>query len=239
LSRIYDDFRESKKKTKPEESKVAKGASVIVRNWRIPEFFPQLNDKTLQKLRIYFDELIRFNGRINLISARSEENADIIHFADSILASQVILDATNQKEIFDIGTGNGLPGIILAILAPERQILFIDKDARKIEFIKHMLSRLEIKNAQALHKRVEELEHNRVHCAVSRGFASISKSLLLMRKSMSSGAEYYHLKTDAWTKEVAEIPTQICSFWTPSLVGSYELPNVKPSKFTVVLTKKL
>ncbi len=206
--------------------------------WRIPQFFPDMDSSVHKKLFLYLQELIRFNGRINLISTRSEPSADIVHIADAILASKMILKSSDQREIYDIGTGNGLPGVVMSILAPDRQIVFLDKDARKIEFVKHICSRLEIKNAFFLHQRVEELDIDSIHCAVSRGFASISKSLLLLRKAMANDAEYYHMKSDSWTREIADIPTQICSYWKPSLVGTYTLPGESGANLSIVLTKK-
>ncbi|MCB0356582.1 MAG: class I SAM-dependent methyltransferase, partial [Bdellovibrionales bacterium] len=113
--------------------------------WRVPEFFPELSKEQQEKLLAYQTELIHFNGRINLISARTEQEADIIHMADCIKASQLILKGSQQKEIFDIGSGNGLPGIVMAILDAERKIVVVDKDARKMEFLKHLCSRLDLK----------------------------------------------------------------------------------------------
>ena len=209
----------------------------LARNWRVKEFFPDLDDDIHEKLRAYFVELIHFNGRINLISTLSEEEADIVHFADSILASQLILADTTAKEIYDIGTGNGLPGIIMAILAPEREFILIDKDARKIEFIKHVAARIGLHNVSVKQSRIEEMPQSTISCCVSRGFASISKSIVTLRKQCAPGARYYHLKSDSWVSEVVSIPTQVCSFWKPSLLADYRLP-ILGTKFFVVLTER-
>ncbi len=209
-----------------------------VRNWRVPELFPSLDSGLVERLHNYQKELIKFNSKINLISTRSEENCDLVHIIDSLFAAQIILNATQQKEIFDIGSGNGLPGVVMATIDPERQIVILDKDSRKIEFIKHVCSRLELSNVSFVNSRAEELEEGRVHCAVSRGFASVSKSIISLRKVFATGADYFHIKSDSWAREVAEMPTQACAFWEPSLVDNYKIPIVG-SDFSVVLTKKI
>lgn len=208
------------------------------RYWRIPDFFPNMDQEVQQKLLAYQTELIHFNGRINLISSRTEQQADLIHITDCVTCSEMILRATDQKEIFDIGSGNGLPGVVLAILDPERQIIVVDKDARKMEFLKHVSSRLFLKNVTFYHQRVEDIEPNRIHCAVSRGFASITKAIIALRKPCSLNAEYYHMKSDSWVREIAQIPTQLCSFWEPSLIGEYKLP-ITNAQLSLVLTKKI
>lgn len=206
--------------------------------WRIPDFFPNLDTEIQQKLLAYQTELIHFNGRINLISTRTEQQADLIHITDCVMASSIILKATEQKQIFDIGSGNGLPGIIIAVLDPTRQVIVVDKDARKMEFLKHVCSRLSLRNVNFYHDRAENIDANLIHCAVSRGFASITKAILALRKPCAVGAEYFHMKSDSWVREIAQIPTQVCSFWEPSLIGEYELPLTN-AKFSIVLTKKI
>lgn len=205
--------------------------------WRVPEWFDYLSDIQLEQLRMFHVELISFNGRINLISPRSERNADIMHFADCISASEALLASTNESEIYDIGSGNGLPGIILAILDSTRKIVLIDKDARKIEFLKHVASKLNLKNVVPIHTRVEDLPDASIKCAISRGFASIGKSLVCCRKAAAEGMEYYHMKSDSWVTEAADIPPQICSYWQPQLVKQYSLP-ANLASMNLILTKR-
>ena len=205
--------------------------------WRVPEWFAHLSDLQLEQLRVFHVELISFNGRINLISPRSERNADIMHFADCISASEALLASTSEQEIYDIGSGNGLPGIILAILDPTRKVVLIDKDARKIEFLKHVAGKLNLKNALPVHTRIEDLPETSIKCAISRGFASIGKALVACRKAAAPGMEYYHMKSESWVTEAAEIPPQICSYWQPQLDKKYTVP-ANLASMHLILTKR-
>lgn len=193
--------------------------------WRIPQWFPKMAPEVEKALRTFHNELIAFNGRINLISNRTERHSDLIHFADCIMAGEALLAATNKRQIHDLGSGNGLPGLVIAALDRNRRVILVEKDARKCEFLKHASSRMGLSNITVHNDLVEDLEEGCVECAVSRGFAQIGKAILAARKACAPGAEYYHFKGDTWAKEIADIPPQVFGHWKPKLTSEYVLPE--------------
>lgn len=208
-------------------------------HWRIDEWFPDLSPDLRTRLKTYHEELIKFNRTVNLISPKTLFVADALHFADSILASQVIYKANPKiDKIFDLGSGNGFPGMVFALLYPQVQVVLIESDIKKVEFLKHLASMLRVGNCTVEHKTVESLAENSMQYVMARGFNSISKSILVARKGVAKGGAFYHLKSEEWGIEVGEIPTQLCSIWSPSLVGEYKLP-IGAIKFSVVKTDKI
>lgn len=205
--------------------------------WRLKTWFPDLTDTQENKLRGFQQELIRFNGRMNLISPRSERESDSVHFADSIIGGRLVLKNSGAEEVYDLGSGNGLPGLVMAILDSQRKFVLIDKDARKVEFIRHVSSQLGLKNVSAQQKRVEELAPGSISVAVSRAMAPISKALLMTRKSFDSGGAFFFFKGENWVKEIADIPTQLCGHWSPNLVDEYSLPD-RASKLAIIMASK-
>lgn len=195
-------------------------------HWRTREWFPDLSEEILLKLRRFHFELIYFNRKMNLISSRTEVHADQIHFADCVMGSQVILKRTKAAEIYDMGSGNGLPGLVMALLDPERKLVLIDKDAKKVEFLKLCAARLNLKNVEVRQCRLEDL--GPVKCTVSRGFASISKIALLLEDICAPHGESYHFKSKNWVTEAQQISTRIVSMCPPQLVGEYVLPAHGP-----------
>ncbi len=87
--------------------------------WRVPEWFPHLDASLLKALKTYHSELLKFNSRINLISKNTERDCDETHFADCILAVEILMKLGVGPEIHDIGSGNGLPGLMMAIFFPK------------------------------------------------------------------------------------------------------------------------
>lgn len=213
-------------------------ASAIV-HWRIDAWFPGLSKETQDKLKKYRDELMKANKAVHLISVKTIFLADAIHFADSILACKIIQEANpSLQEIFDLGSGNGFPGMIFAILFPKVRVVLIDNDVKKIEFLKQASEALGLKNVSTRCIALESLPPNSVQNCMARGLSNISKAILLSRRIVPIGGSFYHIKGDNWSGEVGEIPTQLCSVWTPTLVKLYKLP-IGESKFAVIKTVKI
>ncbi|MCB0361869.1 MAG: 16S rRNA (guanine(527)-N(7))-methyltransferase RsmG, partial [Bdellovibrionales bacterium] len=167
-------------------------------NWRIKEWFPHLSEDAISQLRMFHAELLAFNRKINLISSRTESNSDLIHFADCVLGSELILKNCQGSEIYDFGSGNGLPGIILAILSPNYRIHLVESDARKAEFMKYMGNKLKLRNLVVHNCRIEDLPEGSVDFVVSRGLASVQKSISLARRACRKNARYFHFTGDSW-----------------------------------------
>ena len=109
-------------------------------NWRLKSWFPNLEESVHSKMWEYFAELQKFNKVINLVSSKTMLHADAIHFADSIRASVIIRKKVNKNNyLYDIGSGNGFPGMIYAILYSDQRIILLDTDQRKCEFLKHVV----------------------------------------------------------------------------------------------------
>ena len=183
-------------------------------------------------------ELLHFNAKVNLIGRGTERDADEAHFSDSIAGAEIVFKKSTAKVIYDIGSGNGLPGIAMAIMEPSRHIKLVEKDARKSEFMKQIIFRLKLPNAEVLNVQLEQIAQGTIDCAVSRGFASISKALLMGNKAFHKDSQYFHFKTTTWSNEIAEMPSQLCMIWTPELAGEYSLP-VSQARRAVILTKKI
>ena len=207
--------------------------------FRVAKWFPDLGDETIKLLSKYNDELNRFNKAINLVSPKTLPMADLLHFSDSILASRMVsADAGPIGEIFDLGSGSGFPGLVFAVLNKQTQVKLVESDFKKCEFLKHIASTLSLKNVTVLNQTAETLADGSVQFCLARGFSSISKSIFLLRKAVVAGGSFYHLKSEEWSMEVGEIPSQLCSLWTPSLVGEYRLP-MGEVKFSIVKTNKI
>lgn len=206
--------------------------------WRIETWFPDLDAEVKKKLKAFHDELLKANKTINLISVKTIPQADAIHFADSIIACRLIQNSNAVDEIYDFASGNGFPGIVYAILFPKTKVHLVELDTKKAEFLKNCIQALGLKNADVQIRAVEALPEKSIKFAMSRGYASIAKALLTTRKLFPKGGKYFHLKSEEWASEVAQIPTQLCTFWTPSLAGDYKLP-VGEIKFAVVKTDKI
>lgn len=210
----------------------------LVPHWRLKSWFPDLNDIVIGQLRQIHQEILKANNSMNILPNRTLIDADAMHIADAIIGGRIVLAATSAQEIFDIGTGSGLPSLVMAVLEPNRRFVVVEKEERKIEFLKGAITRLQLKNVSIFNGRFEDLKDNTVEAAVTRDFMSITKIILTARKPCKIGADFFHFKTGAWVSEVADIPSQVCVFWAPKLVKEYSLP-IPGDPLAIVVTKKI
>jgi 16S rRNA (guanine527-N7)-methyltransferase len=218
---------------------LSENQEVLTIHWRIDNWFPDLKPDVSKKLKSLHTELIKINKTQSLISNKTVSMADALHFADSILSSRVIMKSNPKiQEIHDLGSGSGFPGLVFAITNPSVKVHLVEMDPKKCEFLRQMVDTLKIPNADVFHMNVGEMRDNTMEFAMVRGFSSISKVILLTRKSVKKGGAIFHLKGDEWGLEVSEIPIQLCSSWSPGLVGEYRLP-VGEIKFSVIKTDKI
>lgn len=206
---------------------------------RIAKWFPQLDKAAVEKLSTYNDELLKFNKTISLISEQTVKKTDVVHFADSVLASQLIYaNLILNAPLYDFGSGNGFPGLVFGILYPQTQLVLMEKDSKKAEFLKHIRSLLKLENVEVRTGELEELAENSVQNAMSRAYIPLNKLMLSSRKVIASGGKFFYLKSDSWPQELAGVPSQLFTVWNPSLLGQYSLPETGTS-MAVVITQKI
>jgi 16S rRNA (guanine527-N7)-methyltransferase len=206
--------------------------------WSIAREFEYLGIPKLERLAGFRKEILRFSGAINLVSARTLLTIDSTHFADCILGGNIIFAATQCDTIYDFGSGNGFPGVVMAIVEPEREFVLVDSDERKIEFLKHVVNHLELKNVKILGTTIQSLKPASVLCAVSRGFATIPRSLIAVNRIFAIGGSYFHFKGEEWPTEVGDMPTQLFSHWEPHLVDNYVIVEEKRT-LSIVETRRI
>jgi 16S rRNA (guanine527-N7)-methyltransferase len=206
--------------------------------WRIREWFPEISDEVDRKLKAFHSDILKFNSSLGLISEKTLPLADVIHFSDCILGSREIVKDSQLSSIVDISIGNGFPSLVMAIMYPNVKVTILEKDSRKVEFLRHVSSQLKLTNVDYQIKAIETVANGSLENVMMRGYAPISKSLLLLRKQVKKGSSLYLMKSEEWATEVANIPSQLCTFWMPSLVAEYRLP-IGEVKFAVVKLKKI
>ncbi len=183
-------------------------------------------------------ELLRFNKRLNLISSATVAKADAVHILDSLRAWKLIEPFVPVGSVVhDFGTGNGLPGLLSAALSPDRQFRLVDRDQRKIEFCKHVGATLKLKNVSYLCMDLKDIAEASVEFAISRGFASVSSSMLLCRRQLAVGGRFFMMKGEGWSRELAEVQPQLFGVWRAEMLGVYGLPDSVVEHVVIVVDK--
>lgn len=127
-----------------------------------------LSDEQQLQLLYYLQQLLFWNKAYNLTAIKDDQQALIKHIFDSLS----IVPFLPAGDLLDIGTGAGLPAVMVAICQPQRTVTALDSNQKKIRFIKQVASELGLKNLTPVASRIEA-HAGTYQVITSRAFASL------------------------------------------------------------------
>jgi 16S rRNA (guanine527-N7)-methyltransferase len=119
--------------------------------------------------------------------------------------------------LLDVGTGAGLPGLVIAALEPELQITCVDTVGKKIAFVRQAIGELGLANVTAVHGRVEQIRQPRVDVVCARAFASLVDLALWTRHLLLPDGVWMALKGRRPDEEIAALPADVEVFHVEQL----------------------
>lgn len=154
-------------------------------------------------IRQYFDLLVRWNRRINLTAIKDWEEFQQKHIADSL---ELLPFLDGAKNILDIGTGAGIPGIILKIERPELEVTLLDSTRKKISFCDEAIRQLGLKGIRAVWGRAEDPKIvqslGQFDLVVSRAAWGLSEFLGVAAPYVANGKRLIAMKGLRWKEEL-------------------------------------
>lgn len=136
------------------------------------------------RLATYRDLLLRWNRTINLVSARTAEDVDRRHVADSL---QIIPLLPGEGPIADLGSGGGLPGLVIAAALPEREVHLVESDRRKAAFLIEAAAAMGLKRVKVHAQRIEEAKLPPLAAVTARALAPLAALLGFAAPLLASG----------------------------------------------------
>lgn len=174
-----------------------------------------LSSPQLDALLRYVDLLVHWNATYNLTAVRNPSDMLTQHLADCLAIVAPLRRVLGEKlkaRILDAGSGAGLPGVVLAIVAPQASLLCVDKVGKKAAFIRHVGAELTLGNLQAEHSRIETLDAGGFDAIVSRAFASIADFARLTAPHLRSNGIWLAMKGKRPDAEILALPKDIVVF---------------------------
>lgn len=159
--------------------------------------------ETMERLEHYAALLLKWQPAINLISPKDVPHLWQRHIADSAQLAATFLNH-DSFPVVDIGSGGGLPGIIIGCVWPEHPILLVESDQRKTAFLFEAVRLLSLTQIQVRNARIEDVSDAAPRTISCRGFASIRKTLSLTAHLHHLALEYALLKGENYRTELQD-----------------------------------
>ncbi len=165
-----------------------------------------LNPKQTQQFQLYYQELVRWNERVNLTAITDYEEVQLKHFLDSLTVA-LVLDEAKEFSLLDVGAGAGMPGLPLKILLPGVKLVLLDSVAKKTAFLRYLVECLGLDRVEVLTGRAEDFARQENYregfdLVVSRAVGKLSTVAELALPFCREGGIFVALKKGQVEEEV-------------------------------------
>jgi 16S rRNA (guanine527-N7)-methyltransferase len=172
-----------------------------------------LSDEQIRLLLAYVALIQKWNKVYNLTALRDPADMLTHHLLDSLTAIAPLSRHTQGRaaRVLDVGSGGGLPGVVLAICMPELNVSCVDTVAKKAAFVQQVAASLKLPNLRGIHARVESLtDPYQVIC--SRAFASLPDFVAWSRSALAEGGVWMAMKGKLPQDEMDALPNDVAVF---------------------------
>ena len=179
-----------------------------------------LTPAQVDALLAHLSLLQRWNATYNLTSVREPAQMLTQHLVDclAMIPSLRRHVGTGATRHLDVGSGGGLPGVVIAILNPGIDVTCVDTVGKKAAFIQQVAGELRLHNLRAQHARVEQLKAAPFDVVTSRAFASLADFTRLTRQHLAETGVWLAMKGKPPAEELAQLPSEVDVFHVEQLV---------------------
>lgn len=176
-----------------------------------------LQDIQVRQLLDYMALLAKWTKVYNLTAVRNEQDMLTHHLLDSLAVVEPLRrQHAGAGRLLDVGSGAGLPGVVLAIARPDLQVDCVDTVAKKAAFVQQVAVGMGLKNLRGIHARVETLT-DPYDIVCSRAFASLADFVTLTRQALAPGGIWLAMKGKQPHAEIEGLPLGVDVFHVEQL----------------------
>lgn len=188
----------------------------------------KLSDQMIDQLMTYLNLVEKWNRVYNLTAIRERDEMIKLHFLDSLS----ILNHVHVKNILDVGSGAGFPGIVLAITKPELKVTVMDSVNKKTTFMQQVKSELALTNLDVVNNRVEDYQPITLFEAVtSRAFSNLKNMMSLTQHTLQKEGMWLAMKSKDVKEELEEFEKNQYT------LIPLEVPFINAERYLVILKK--
>lgn len=204
----------------------------------VKEYGFSLSENQFLLLKQYYELLKITNEHTNITRIIEEQDVYIKHFLDSFLPSKHV--DFNNKNIMDVGSGGGFPGIPLAILYPSSKFILLEPIGKKVMFLKEVKEKLKLDNVEVIQGRAEDLKEYREYfdIVISRAVSYLNLLLELCTPLAKVNGAIIAMKGERASEEIKDSANaiKVLSLNDP-IVYEDELPCLEGRRYNLVFIK--
>jgi 16S rRNA (guanine527-N7)-methyltransferase len=166
-------------------------------------------------LQGYLALLARWNSTYNLTAVRDPAQMVVRNLADCLAVVPPLrrwVAQASTRRALDVGSGAGLPGVVIAVMLPALEVVCVDSVGKKAAFVRQVALELGLTNLSAEHARVEALAAGSFDIVTSRAFASLVDIVARTRTHLAEGGVWMSMKGRPPHDEIAALPADIDVF---------------------------
>jgi 16S rRNA (guanine527-N7)-methyltransferase len=188
----------------------------------------KLSDQVIDQLMTYLNLVEKWNRVYNLTAIRERDEMIKLHFLDSLS----IFNHVHVKNILDVGSGAGFPGIVLAITKPELKATVMDSVNKKTTFMQQVKSELALTNLDVVNSRVEDYQPITLFEAVtSRAFSNLKNMMSLTQHTLKKEGVWLAMKSKDVKQELEAFEKNQYT------LIPLEVPFIDAERYLVILKK--
>ena len=167
----------------------------------------------------YLALLQRWNAAYNLTAVREPDQMLTQHLLDCLAIVPALRRhcADSPKRVLDVGSGGGLPGVVIAALNPQLDVTCVDSVGKKAAFIQQAAAELNLRNLHARHGRVEKLADAAFDLVTARALSSLPDFVRMTRNHVAPGGVWMAMKGKHPADEIATLPVSVGVFHVEQL----------------------
>ena len=207
-----------------------------LREWFMRSRLP-LSEKQIQQVWQYHNLLRKRNAEYDLTRIYQFDNMVLKHYVDCVLAAK-LLEWKLPSPLLDIGTGAGLPGILLKIACPETEMILSEGRHKRIDFLHEVVQTLGLKGIEIYEGKIYPSFSRSVNGVITRALESIPKTLDRVKKSLVPGGRAIFMKGPGCREELAEAVRVFGDSYKPIQDISYTIPH-SPHRRRLIVFERL
>lgn len=190
-------------------------------------------NKTNELTKTFVEEILKFNKAHNIVGRFTESEINLLDILD---CKSILPHTKSAKNVLDIGSGAGLPGLIIAIHQPQTEVTMSEKNKKKAYFIKKTIRTLQLTNAKILDEAITTklITENKFDIVTARALAPALKIIKMSKHLLSKEGKFLFMKgaIEKINEEVARLENNTYSYTI------HKTKNTETNRHILEITQK-